>query len=179
MLTRLQRALFAVLVVGGVAVLASYGQGYLAHPDIRWDIWGGIPSALRPLYTVSMFAAAVGYIPLTLFILLRLDPSRVRFAAPLGYGVFVALYALVLAGSAAWMPLTYRMIEDPSHITWIAIRVTLGIVALASISLLLALLRLDQRQPAAWYRLAVAGSLLFCWQTVVLDAIVWPHYFLL
>ena len=177
MLSRLQRALLVVVVVGGIAVLASYFHGYLAHPDIRWDIWGGTPSALRPLYTVSMLAAAVGYIPLTLFILFGIEPSRVRLVARLGYGVFVVLYVLVLSGSAAWMPLTYCMIEVPSHVTWIAIRVTLGVVAAASLGLLLAMLRIDQRQPALWYRLAVGGCVLFCWQTVILDAVVWPHYF--
>ncbi len=42
-------------------VLASYVHGYVTNPDIRWDIWGGIPSSLRPVYTVSMLGATAGF----------------------------------------------------------------------------------------------------------------------
>jgi hypothetical protein len=176
-LERPQQRLAAVIVFGGIAVLASYVHGYVTHPDIRWDIWGGIPGALRMLYTVSMLGAAAGFFPFTLFILLRVRPDSVRFPANGGYGAFTLLYALVLAGSAAWSPLTYAMLESPSATMWLAIRVTLGVVAGASLGLLATLLALKQRESATWCRLAVMGCLLFCWQTVVLDAILWPYYF--
>lgn len=176
-LSHRQRVLFRVVLVGGIAVLVTYAHGFLTHPEIRWDIWGGVPASLRPLYTASMCAAAAGFFPFTLFILLRLESSHARLGADLGYGVFVPLYLLVLAGSAAWMPLTYWMIEAPSRGVWLAVLTALGLVAAASLGLLLVLLRVDQRQPVGWYRLSVAGCLLFCWQTVVLDAVVWPYFF--
>ncbi len=176
-LERPQQQLAVVIVSGGIAVLASYAHGYVTHPDIRWDIWGGIPGALRTLYTVSMLCAAAGFFPFTLFILFRVRPDSVRFPANRGYGVFTLSYALVLAGSAAWSPLTYAMLQSPSAPIWLAIRVTLGVVAAASLGLLGALFALKQRESATWYRLAVIGCLLFCWQTVVLDAVLWPYYF--
>lgn len=158
-------------------MLASYAHGYLTHPDIRWDIWGGIPSWLRPVYTLSMFGAALGYFPFTWFVLMRLDPGRVRFGTRLGYELLIFLYALILAGSAAWTPLTYLMLESPSPLVWHAILVALGVVAVASLGLLFAFLKLKQREPVAWYRLSLAGLALFCWQTVVLDALVWSYFF--
>ncbi len=60
---------------------------------------------------------------------------------------------------------------------WTAILVALSVVALASLGILYGLLQIEDHQPVWWYRLAVAGCVLFCWQTVVLDAIVWTYYF--
>ncbi len=115
----------------------------------------------------------------TVSILFRLDPVQYRLVPHIGYGVFLILYAVVFAGSAAWMPLTYAMLRDPSMAIWIVIRVTLGVVALGSLGLLFALLRGGQKYPSGWYRLSVLGGVLFCWQTAVLDAIVWPYFFTL
>ena len=53
----------------------------------------------------------------------------------------------------------------------------LAVVAVASLGLLALFLRSGQREPVTWYRLSVAGLVLFCWQTVVPDGIVWPFYF--
>ncbi|MBN1153073.1 MAG: hypothetical protein JXA58_07675 [Dehalococcoidia bacterium] len=158
-------------------MLVSYVHSFVSNPGIRWDIWGGVPPDLRPLYTASMLGAAVGFFPFTSFILLKAEPSWFRRRPDGGYCVFVALYALVLVASAAWMPLTYRMIEAPSGELWLAIRIVLGGVAVSALGLLLALLKSEQRQPRRWYRAALVGCVLFCWQTVVLDAIVWPYYF--
>ena len=177
MFTRAQLALIAIIVVGGIAVLASYVHGYVTHPHIGWDIWGGVPESLRPLYTISMIGAAAGFFPFTLFILLRIDPGRYQFGPGLGYRVFLILYALVLGGSVAWMPLTYRMLEAPSIAVWTAILGALTLVACGSIGLLVGLLKVEQPRSVRWYRLAFVGCLLFCWQTVVLDAIVWTYYF--
>jgi hypothetical protein len=175
--TRVKLALTAIVVLGGIAVLASYVYGLVTHPHIGWSIWGGVPMSLRPLYTVSMIAAASGFFFFTSFIVLRIDPPRFRMTPRLGYGVFLVLYVFVLSGSVAWMPLTYRMLEEPSMPAWIAICGALAVVACGPIGLLCGLLRVEQRHPVRWYRLAVVGCLLFCWQTVVLDAVVWTYYF--
>ncbi|MFC2008494.1 hypothetical protein ACFLUT_00360 [Chloroflexota bacterium] len=177
MRTREQSLLLVVLVIGGLAVLTSYVQGFLTHPDSRWAIWGGIPSALKPVYTVSMLLATAGYFPMTTFFLLRVDARSALIAGRFGYGLAVLSYAAILVGSAAWMPLTYATIEAPSVGIWVAIRVVLGIVALGGLGLLFALLTLNQKTPPRWHRLAILGSVFFCWQTVVLDALVWPYYF--
>lgn len=177
MRTREQRLLLAILLVGGLAVLASYVHGFLTHPDYRWAIWGGIPSELKPVYVVSMLLATAGFFPMTTFFLLRLDARSASIAGRFGYGLVLVSYTAVLVGSAAWMPLTYAMIETPTVGAWVAIRLVLGVVALGGFGLAFSLFTLNQKTPVRWHRLAILGSLFFCWQTAVLDAIVWTHFF--
>ncbi len=69
------------------------------------------------------------------------------------------------------------MLSAPTAGLWIAIRVVLFAVGGASILLLLALLGSDFDRGNALFWLAVAGSLAFCFQTAILDAIIWPHFF--
>ena len=80
--------------------------------------------------------------------------------------------------SALWMPLTYCMMANPSGILWLAIRLTLVAVAVCSLGMLGALLRLRPRQPSWAYGIAVAGCIAFCIQTALLDAVIWSAYFL-
>ncbi len=173
-----RRALVVVIIAGGFAVLASYGYGFVSYPDVRWEIWGGVPDSLQPVYSVFMVLAAVGFFPFTLFIILRLNPRETRMAGRYGYSVFITFYVLIMAGSAAWMPLTYSMIVQPASGTWLAIRVVLGTVAVGSLGLLGSLLTVRPGAPSStWYRLAIAGCVLFNIQTVVLDALVWTAYY--
>ena len=152
-------------------------MGYVSYPDIRWDLWGGVPSFLRPVYVVTMLLAAVGFFTFTWYILFRLEPASTRIAGRFHYGFFLVAYAAVLFASAAWMPLTLLTMARPTVFLWVSVRSVLALVALASLALLWALFRLNVKEPALSYRLAVAGCLLFCAQTVVLDALIWPAYF--
>lgn len=175
--TREQRVLLGVLLVGGIAVLASYVQGYLSHPEVRWEIWGGIPIEMRPVYTVSMVLAALGYFPMTTFFLLRVDPGTFRVAGRFGFSLITLSYVVVMAGSAAWMPLTYAMIGSPTAGLWVIVRIVLVAVAAGSLGLLFALLAGTEKTPKHWHRLAVLGCVFFCWQTMVLDALIWTYYY--
>ena len=169
-----QLQLLVLNVLGGAAVLGSYVHGF-GHPNVG-AFWGGVPEALRPVYTLSMFGAAFGYFPLTSYILLRLDPREVRVAG-FGYGLFLALYALVLIPSALWMPMTFQMIDAPDPALWLGIRAVLALVALGTVGLLASLFLAEPRERGLWWALAVAGAVLFFNQTVVLDAIVWPAFY--
>ena len=60
---------------------------------------------------------------------------------------------------------------------FLVIRVVLALVGLGSLALVVALLRMQPRGPRVSWALAVVGSLLFLFQTGVLDALVWTHYF--
>jgi hypothetical protein len=140
-------------------------------------LWGGVPSSLLPLYGVSMLLATAGYFAFTYFLVFRLDPEEARIANQFSYGLFNGLYVLILVPSALWLPLTWLMLEQPGTALWIAIRLVLAIVGLAALGMLGALCTLRPRQPAWTYWLAVAGTIPFCVQTAVLDAIVWPAYF--
>jgi hypothetical protein len=170
-------ALLVVNILGGIAVLGSYFLGFATHPRSSSALWGNVPPFLLIPYTVSMLAAAAGYLAFTSFLLFGVrqetEADRRRFA----YRSLPWIYLAVLAPSAAWMPLTFIMLDHPSLLLWAAIRVVLGIVGLASIALFLWILG-TRPKGRRWFRaLALAGAVLFILQTAVLDAIVWPAFF--
>ncbi len=168
-------AMSLINVAGGIAVLGSYAFCLGTHPD-PGAFWGGVPDGLRPVYTINMFLAAAGYFAFTYFLMYRLKPATDTAGGP-GLGVFNLLYLLILLPSALWMPLTFAMLDAPSEGLWAAIRLTLAAVAIGSLGLLVGLLIVRPRTPSLSHKLAVAGSLAFCMQTAVLDALVWPAYF--
>jgi hypothetical protein len=173
-----QLTLGLINIVGGVLVLGSYAHGLITHPANRDAIWGGVPEAIKPLYTANMLFAAAGYLAFTYFVMFRLNPDNVQLANLSGYKVFYIIYALILLPSAIWMPLTYAALGHPgSSLYYGAIRITLAIVGLAALALLGVLLALHSSESSPTYWLAIAGSVFFCIQTAVLDAIVWPAFF--
>ena len=164
--------LLLINAVGGLAVLTSYANGIDSPHAASGGIWGGVPEAARGLYTVSMLTAASGYFPFTYLFTFGVDPVRARF---MGFRLrFVTvLYALVLFPSAMWLPLTARYLDAPSSGEWLAIQAVLATVAIGSVGLLVCVLTLTPR-PARGLRIAsITGALLFCFQTVVLDALIW------
>jgi len=167
---------FVILnVLGGTAVLGSYAHGLSTHPLSRSALWGSLPEAWRPIYTVSMLLAAAGYFAFTSLFLLRTDPER-RRVGQRGFGVVLTCYAGVLVGSTLWLPLTFHMLAAPTALLWVVIRLDLLTVGAGSLGLLVVLLRMPEERDW-WWALAVGGVLLFTWQTLVLDALVWPAYF--
>ena len=174
---RTRRWLIAVILVGGLAVLGSYLWGVLARPDAGQILWGGVPGSLRPYYTVNMLLAAAGYFPFTFYILFRLDPRTTRVAGRFGYGLFSWLYAAILVPSALWLPLVYVAVAQSSQGWLWVVRAALILVGAASLGLFFALLKVKPRSAGIAYRLAVVGSIFFCIQTILLDAIVWGAFF--
>lgn len=172
-----KRILFGLNLLGGVAVLGSYYAGFATHPESVHALWGGVPEALRPFYTVSMLLAAAGYFPFTAFLLFAVDADRARLFGRFRFAWLNLLYALILIPSALWMPLTFSLLDTWSAGLWVAIRVVLALVGIGSLGLLAALIGLTPARPRAFHRLAIAGAVAFCVQTALLDAIVWPAYF--
>lgn len=172
-----RRSLLWLNVIGGVAVLGSYVYGFVSNPLTRAALWGGVPEALRPLYTLNMFLAAAGYFAFSAFVFRRLDPARTRIAGGFGFGAFHVLYALILLPSALWLPLTFEMIEAPSAGLWLGIRATLALVGLGSLGMMLAVASAAPHGAPGARRIALLGTLFFALQTAVLDALIWPAYF--
>lgn len=164
----------ALNVVGGIAVLGSYVWGVKA-PGVGAALWGGVPDALRPLYTANMFLAAGGYFFFTTIVLRRLRRDASGDADQFGRRMLCA-YALVLIPSALWVPLTAWMLEANSNLAWVTVRLDLALVALGTLALFELVLR-----PGSGARferwVALVGLLPFGLQTVVLDALVWPAFF--
>lgn len=161
---------------GGSTVIGSYAYGFISHPNAFRNLWGGVPVNLQPLYTVFMFVAAAGYFAIANFIL-RLKPDETTIFNRFGFGVFNFLYILVLVPSALWMSLTQLAIEHSSAINLLIMRFDLALVAAGSLGLLIAVLTTQPRPSTFRYFLAVAGSAALCFQTVILDAVVWSIFF--
>lgn len=180
---RQQRLLAVLILIGGAAVLGSYAWGLLAPAGkgggagLAAALWGGLPSALLPAYQANMVLATAGFFVYTCFLLLRVDPGSVRIAGRFGFGIFAVLYAGILIPSSLWMPLARAMLRQPGDLLWWAIRGILALVGLSSVGLTAALLALKPREPRRAYWLAVAGSVPFALQTVILDALLWPAFF--
>lgn len=171
-----KRVFLLLNVLGGMAVLGSYAHGFLTN-ESPGRVWGGVPEALRPVYTVNMFAAAAGYFPMFLYLFFKVDPDRVRVAGRYGFRFFDIAFALVLVPSALWMPLTFRMLEAPSAALWWLIRIDLLAVGVGALAIVVGLLTLRPRESTPFWALAVAGASALALQTAVLDALVWPAYF--
>jgi len=172
-----QQILFWINVVGGLAVILSYIMPILSHQGNSETLWGGISGGLRSFYFVSMLLAAVSYFAFTYFILFRLNPESVQVFQVIKFVVFPIIYCLILISSALWMPLTYAMVGQPQIGIWVGIRTVLLIVGLAALCLVIALLALSPRPGGTAYWLAVAGSIIFCIHTLILDGMVWPAFF--
>jgi hypothetical protein len=170
------RSLIMLNILGGIAVLASYAIGLGSESADGAALWGGVPSSIRPIYTVNMFLAAAGYFLFTPYIVFRLQPGQTRIAGRFGYGLFHLLYALVLFPSAIWLQVTEHMIAQPSAWMWAVVRLDLALVGFGSLGLLASLLTLTSDVPRG-RALAIIGLVPFCLQTALLDALVWPAFF--
>ena len=139
-------------------------------------MWGGVPEILRGVYTGWMFVAAASYFGFGYLFILHAKPDETRvFGRP--YSALLWLYALVLIPSALWMPGTAWMIRDPSLMRFWIVRLDLLAVAAGSIGLILAAITLTPRPSPGVRWLAIASTLAFSVQTVVLDALIWPALF--
>jgi len=119
----------------------------------------------------------MGYFAFIYFILFRLNPVKTRVAGQFGFGLFTALFAGILIPSALWMPLTFLAVEQSSLALVWAVKIVLWLVGLASLALFYAILKVEPRQPLWAQRVALVGSVAFCIQTVILDAIIWVLFF--
>jgi mannose/fructose/N-acetylgalactosamine-specific phosphotransferase system component IIC len=163
-------------LLGGTAVLSSYVYGFLTHPDAARLLWGGVPEWIRPLYTAWMLAAAAGYL-LVAYYLLKSDFNAVTLFGRFDFRTLNFLYLLILIPSALWMPLTLAAAEYawPGFV-WL-VRLDLGLVAVGSLGLLLAVIYLKPRMLTRSRFAAILGGAALSLQTVVLDAIIWSVYF--
>lgn len=172
-----QKTLGWIILFGGLAVVGSYAYAAIAYPSTLPTLWGNVPSSLLPIYTANMFLGAAGFFAYSFFVLFRINPAETKIFNQTGYSLFHWIYLGILIPSAFWTPLALQMLEEPSTVLWLLIRVVLAITGLSSLALLAALITLKPRQSGWAYWLAVAGSVFFCLQTAVLDALVWPAFF--
>jgi hypothetical protein len=172
-----QKTLGLIILLGGLAVVGSYVYAALAYPSELAALWGDVPSQLLPIYTANMFLGAAGFFAYSFFVLFRIDPEQTMIFNKAGYSLFYWIYLGILVPSALWTPLALQMLAYPSTPLWLLTRLVLAVTGLSSLALLAALITLRPRQPGWAYGLAVMGVIFFCFQTVILDAVIWPAFF--
>jgi hypothetical protein len=176
-MTKDQKILLGINVLGGTAVIGSYAWGLITHPGTGNLLWGTIPAGVIPFYVASMLLAAVGYLLFTAYLVFLLNPAKAQINIRAGFRGFHTLYLLILIPSALWMPLTYAMIDAPSNLFWFGIRLVLMLVGLGGLGMLSALLSIQPRSRLLLS--AFIGCIFFCIQTVLIDALIWPNFFVL
>ncbi len=166
-----------IVVLGGIWVIASYIIGAVRSPVSASELWGGVPRNIIPLYTLGMFLSAIGFLGSVYYIFFKLDASAITIWPGLDFRAFSIIYILILVPSALWMPLTIRMVENPSIGLSAAIRIVLILVAIGSLALLVSLITVKPKVLDWTYWLALVGSSFFFLHTGVLDATVWVILF--
>jgi hypothetical protein len=170
-------ALLIINLIGGAAVIGSYVLGLRGSSGGSNALWGGVSERLRLVYTVSMVLSAAGYLAVLFLLFFELDPGEVTIGGRSGFALLYPIFLLILIPSAAWMPLTKRYVSERKIGTWVAVRVVLLIVGLASIALAWALFTLEPNSQGSAHWAAVVGSCYFAFHTFVLDAILWAALF--
>lgn len=156
--------LWLVNVIGGIGVLGSYAWGAVTQPD-PGRLWGSIPLEMQGPYSAFMPLAAVGYL-----VVMAWSHGRAK-RGQLDSTLMVAMISM-LVSSTLWMPASFLALENAALLP--VVQVVLGITAVAS---LVILQRIWRAHGSALRRPALLGALAFCWQTVFLDAVVWPRFF--
>jgi hypothetical protein len=154
--------LLLVNLIGGIGVIGSYIWGF--RKQTAEALWGNVPQHWIPFYTAGMVLAAIGYFMFLYFFMTTKVNNN--------YILYIISLAVILIASAFWMPLTVAMLNNPSNLIWLFLRVTLAIVALASLALTI-FLATTKPTPL----IALIGSILFFLHVTVLDAIFWVYFF--
>ena len=173
-----QSLIFLLLnLTGGSAVLGSYAHGLLKNTELRGELWGAVPDHIRPYYTICMFLAVIGYFFFTGYILIHVSADSVKLFGHYGFWAINILYAGIIIPSAIWIYLTFAMIENPTPLLWIIIRLILFTVGFSSVALLASFFTSNFDRSSWLYFASIIGLIFFCIQTMFLDALIWPYYY--
>jgi hypothetical protein len=91
--------LLIINILGGAAVIGSYFFGLNAQSGGTNVLWGGVPASIRPVYTISMLISALGYFAFLYYIFFRIDPGGAVIGERIGFGIFYAVFLLILIPS--------------------------------------------------------------------------------
>ncbi len=169
-----QKIFLAINIVGGILVLGSYYLGLQGGSGVE-VLWGGVPENIRPVYTMSMLVCAVGYFVFFGYIMSNLTGKRFSREFKYSEKMILILFSLILGASALWMPLVNLMVANPSPLLWVAIRLVLAIVGLASFGVAIVLWKTAPKTKGFFYYSALISMIWFTFHTLVLDAIIWPQ----
>jgi hypothetical protein len=171
-----QQVCILINIIGGIAVIGSYVIGFSTHPGSINSFWGNASKNVQKLYAISMIFSALSYFAFSYLILFKISSDTVNIFNIFNFNTFSIVYAVMLLASTLWMPLTFSWLNSQSNISWIYVRIVLALVGLSSLFLTILIFGLPHNLGVIYW-LAVAGSMYFCFHTLVLDAIIWPTFF--
>jgi len=164
-------------VVGGLAVLGSYVYAW-QDADQGELLWGTTPESVRGIYTLCMFPATLGYlVPFAYFLATPWEDLRIG-----GQPIFERLSSinLVFLGSATlWMPMSWAALDAGNQALFWPIQGVLAVTGASALAFTLLLARLDGPPRPRFHRAALWASCFLVWQCGVLDALVWPRFFVI
>jgi len=166
-----------ICIIGGILVLASYVWIISGFNGDLSSFWGGMPERFLGGYYVSMILSALGYFIFTLFVFFKID-KKVKIRKESLYSLVNKFYIFLLIPSALWMPLVDLYLKNETLFLWLVIRLVLLLVGLSSFGIFLIILQFGNRRKRLFFILALISSAYFFFHAGILDALIWPYYFL-
>lgn len=166
-----------VNIIGGIAVLAGYAFTLVNNPETRNDLWGGVPESWKPMYSLSMFVSAFGYLYVTYYCAFKRGLDMQFFGGRYGASTMTVLIAIFLFSSSFWIHSTFSYIDSPSQKQWFFINIELFTTAIALILFTLGLATAKGVQNKLKHNIATVGSSLITFHCLILDAIIWTSKF--
>mmetsp|Transcript_60808 Transcript_60808/g.144899 ORF Transcript_60808/g.144899 Transcript_60808/m.144899 type:complete len:200 (+) Transcript_60808:78-677(+) len=176
---------FVYMVVGSV-LMGTYIWGILTlyneyGKDGPAKLWGRIHEPrnewLLNIYYYSIGAATVGFFP-SLAYAFRIAPLIEKKLVNRICGCLFIFYVT----ECFWLPMCVSYIEKPKSKVFLAIRIQLGLSAIAGLGwayfkLIAVPAEVKGRVNICFRILGYLGTLAFALHCAILDAIVWPPYF--
>ena len=158
-----------IIALFGIPVILSYIFGIKRVKDVNL-LWGGTPKKYQKIYGVSIILSTIAFLTFTTYIFV-LSYKHYNLI-----NIYV-IYAVLLGAAALWLPLMIEVIELKKKIYWILTRISLALVGFCSILLLS--MMIFSTYYGTFFVLSIIALIIFTIHTIVLDAILWPHFFTL
>jgi hypothetical protein len=167
-----QKTFLLLIIPVGAVVILTYVLGLGGNADA---MWGGVPERFRGAYTISMILSAISYFVFSSYIFFNILSGDIALPFSLNTKIVNIAYLVLLISSSLWIPLVNAMLSNPSDLIWFGIRSVLILVALATLLLLVLIIKLPVENKSTYYILTIVSLSIFLFHTGILDAIIWPY----
>ena len=135
-------------------------------------LWGRIHEKYRPIYTVSMLLAALGYMLMMYFLVVKVKNNNELMRE------ILVLQIIVILASMLWMPLTIRYMKNKNAIIKSIVILVLFTVAIASFGNFFKVSKIIVPKKEKYLKLiSILGAFYLFFHTFVLDFLLWNYNF--
>ena len=169
--------LILINIIFGPLLLFTYYKGVYSGID-GTQLWGGMPHFLRPMSGISMIVSAIGYFFFTYYLLTKVNLDY-QFFNRFNFWWIILLYSLVLIPSCFWINLTIEYMNSgmSNSMLWIMICLVLYTVGIASLLLLITLIKIPTEKLDFLYISSIVGCTFFTIHTLLFDGLLWTYFF--